>query len=119
MARTKKTAIFTRARPLYFCSKAEPGGMSGFWLFIFKWRCCVCLLRCCLISVRFAAGFCLKKPRSKIHKSFASFHFTALLSPFHHVCWGCHCRHPSLLISWPGKGPHRDVDGLEADPNSN
>jgi hypothetical protein len=23
------------------------------------------------------------------------------------------------LISWPGKGLRRDVDGLEADPNSN
>ena len=122
MARTKKTAIFTRARPLFFCSKAEPGGMSGFWLFIFKWRCCVCLLRCWLILVRFAAGFCLKKPRSKIHMSvrFVSLHCSAVADLlFYHLCWGCHGAHPYLLISRPGKGLHRDVDGLETDPSSN
>src|ERR1039458_6363647 len=37
-ARTKKTAIFTRVRPLFFCSIMEPCGVTGVWLFIFKWR---------------------------------------------------------------------------------
>src|ERR1039458_101859 len=119
MARTKKTAIFTRARPLFFCSKAEPCGMSGFWLFIFKWRYCVCLLRCWFILVSFAPGFCLKKTRSKIHMFVASLQLAAVLSPFYHLCWGCRRGHPYLLISQPAKGLHRDVDDLETDPNSN
>jgi hypothetical protein len=50
---------------------------------------------------------------------FASIHFTALLSPVYHLCWGCHRGHPYLLISRPGKRLHRDVDGFETDPNSN
>src|ERR1041385_2128861 len=33
-ARTKKTAILTLARPLFFCSRREPCGISGLWLFM-------------------------------------------------------------------------------------
>src|SRR5437879_3410742 len=39
MVRTKKTAILTRARPLFFCSRREPCGSSGLVLFMLFKRC--------------------------------------------------------------------------------
>ena len=76
MARTKKTWIFTRARSLFFCSKAEPCGISGFWLFIFKWRYCVCL-EVLVEFVCFAPGLSLKTPGA--NSSCSALCFTAVL----------------------------------------
>src|ERR1035437_2801221 len=117
MARTKKTAIFTRAWPLLFCSKTEPCGVSGLWLFIFKWHYCVCLLRCWLNLFASLRGFASKSPRAK--SSCSAFRFTAAWSLFYRLCWGCRHGHPYLLISPPGKRLHGDVHGFENDPSSN
>src|ERR1035437_4629100 len=117
MAKTEKTAIFTRARPLFFCSKREPCGMTGFRLFIFKWRYCACLLRNWLNLLASLRGFPSKKPGA--NSSCSALRFVAALSLFYHVCWGCPRGHPYLLISLPGKRFHRDVDGFGTDPGSN
>jgi hypothetical protein len=57
--------------------------------------------------------------RPEAEFSLVSLRFTAALSLFYHVYWGCRGGHPYLLISLPGKRLHRDVDGFETDPSSN
>ena len=86
-------------------------------MFIFKWRYRVCLLRYWLNLFASLRGLPSKDPRAK--SSCSALRFMAALSLSYHLCWGCHRRHPYLLISLLGKSLHRDVDGFETDSNSN
>ena len=82
MARTTNTAIFTRARPLFFCSRRETFGTIGLGLFIFKWRLSVCLLRCCFGFNSFRYGLFPQKTPEQILLCFR-LRFTVVPSLFY------------------------------------
>ena len=66
IARTTKTAIFTRARPLFFCSKKEPCGISGLSFGFILVTLIAHLVMVVLLYDCFLRGFPSKKPEAKV-----------------------------------------------------